>query len=504
MNAHALQLPHNEPPPEIQQKFDDDNFLHTCAEVLEERVKVKLQEKIEEIIREQLVPETFVAGVSQLLADPSGGEPIRCEARVKVEPAPVAVFGNRAQFVPFQSPIQITHHQAPQPADLGQAIAQAADRHAGQPLNQTTVAAVQHDIAQAILNHQPLPPTIPHGTQVADQAGNTFTLDTETAGLQNLYQYQAGPVEWTQGQVTLTNNNIPLTVNLGTGGGAEQQIQYRWLLDGNLQGAVGTGGWTTYGTAQQATYTTAYTYAQPHYVTMGATVGGYVPGNATGAITYTDNYAYNIDTNGITWSYGVGAPLSKRDQLKQKFRNQLNGIERKRLALQAGVSVAELKARDTLRDMLSEADWRRYVTNSFIMVRGESGKWYQVFANHNYERIRVYEKGEHTANLCIHSDSECPLSDHVIAMKIQIELDEDSLWRESNTFDRRGHSASNQVFTIPYVEGGAAVLNAQGQQDPMPGNAVLGEMLEQFIASNQNVQVNMVNPYNTDPATLAC
>jgi hypothetical protein len=94
----------------------------------------------------------------------------------------------------------------------------------------------------------------------------------------------------------------------------------------------------------------------------------------------------------------------------------------------------EEKARDTLRDMLTEKDWRRYLTNGFIMVRGASGYWYQIF--HSYcERVRVYKDGKRVKDICIHTDRTCPPTDHVINMKVLIEMDEAAMWANGNVRD---------------------------------------------------------------------
>lgn len=147
-----------------------------------------------------------------------------------------------------------------------------------------------------------------------------------------------------------------------------------------------------------------------------------------------------------TWSYITcdwtwTEKETAAEKLKRRIRRQLSGQERSRPYLAAPVSPAEQRARDTLRDMISEAEWRRYVTNSFVMVRGNSGRHYQVFSNHN-RRIQVWEKGKHIANLCIHTHPDCPPSDHVINMKIMVELDEDALWKDSNIFWQNGHTDS--------------------------------------------------------------
>ena len=97
-------------------------------------------------------------------------------------------------------------------------------------------------------------------------------------------------------------------------------------------------------------------------------------------------------------------------------------------------SPAELKARNTLRDMISEDDYRRYLTNGFIVVKGNYGLFYQVFHNHRTS-VKVYKKGKRFNSLCIHTHDECPPTDHVLNMKLLIENDEDELWRTGNPSD---------------------------------------------------------------------
>jgi len=102
------------------------------------------------------------------------------------------------------------------------------------------------------------------------------------------------------------------------------------------------------------------------------------------------------------------------------------------LTLQA--SIAEMKARATLRDMLSEKDYRKYLINGFVMVLGDSGKWYQIFMKQKH--VRVYERGKFVKELCIHTSAkECPPTDHVLNLKIMVECDEQSIWDNSNLYE---------------------------------------------------------------------
>jgi hypothetical protein len=142
---------------------------------------------------------------------------------------------------------------------------------------------------------------------------------------------------------------------------------------------------------------------------------------------------YGAATTSINPSYlkeNIKEVIKNNLLIKINSRGQDNIILKRRL----GTSDKEERARNALRDMLTEKDWRRYLTNGFIMVRGASGYWYQIF--HSYcERIRVYKDGKRVKDICIHTDRTCPPTDHVINMKILIEMDEAAMWANGNVRD---------------------------------------------------------------------
>jgi len=121
---------------------------------------------------------------------------------------------------------------------------------------------------------------------------------------------------------------------------------------------------------------------------------------------------------------------SPAELAKEQIQRNLSSNSRRKRQGTLGQYPEELKARSTLRDMISEEEYRRYLTNSFLMVKGPSGKWYQVFADQR--RTKVYEKGELIAEICIHTDRSCPPTDHVINLKVLLEIDEAEVWVEGN------------------------------------------------------------------------
>jgi hypothetical protein len=239
------------------------------------------------------------------------------------------------------------------------------------------------------------------------------------------------PVTWATDTISVQYDTAALNITAaGTG-----PYSYSNLYD-NFRGYVGQ---TMDGTTAIQVQHTASNLGTDIY----ATTGAYQPYNVIWANDGTGTMVVN--GNG-TYTWMVGGPLpTKSAAVRQAIRKNLVAERRRRaVGLPFQASGEELKARETLRDMISENEWRRYLTNGFLMVKGQSGKWYQIFQQYS-ERIRVYERGQHVETLCIHSDGECPPTDHVINMKILAEVDEVTLWKSSNK-----HGAFMGMPTMTY------------------------------------------------------
>ena len=114
-------------------------------------------------------------------------------------------------------------------------------------------------------------------------------------------------------------------------------------------------------------------------------------------------------------------------------KNLIKNVKNKREPLQnnSRITDSEIKARETFRDIISEKDWEKYLSHGHIIIKGNSGKIYQIFANHKNNRIRVYEHGKHIYNLCIHSEG-VPDTDHVLSCMLLIQNDEDEFFKMCN------------------------------------------------------------------------
>jgi len=142
------------------------------------------------------------------------------------------------------------------------------------------------------------------------------------------------------------------------------------------------------------------------------------------------------------------------------------------------ITDAEIKARETLRDIISEADWRRYATNGYLLVNGASGKVYQVFANHAGRHTKVYEKGECKFELCIHSEG-VPDSDHVLNCMMMIQNDEADFIKQCN---RHNHYCNSS-------------LDHEDGRDPRYKNKTISEIyqMNKRIAEKLKIPSNWID-----------
>lgn len=194
--------------------------------------------------------------------------------------------------------------------------------------------------------------------------------------------------------------------------------------------------------------------------------------------------------NGISFNVNYEVPLTGYNQLvvdpvamiSQKIKSNLAVHKlRTRTSLLKAASAAEQKARETLRDIISEEEWRRYVVHGFILARGASGKRYQIFGD-TWKRVKIFEQGRHLGELCIHTEGDCPPTDHVINMKILAEVDEDTLMKSGN-FYPNGMAAENLNPYIAQNVAGRIDWNDPQLKKPEPSVVNIAEYFKSLKAS---------------------
>ena len=130
---------------------------------------------------------------------------------------------------------------------------------------------------------------------------------------------------------------------------------------------------------------------------------------------------------------------NRRLRFREQLRDQLAPAIIRRHAHAADfsrVSAPEAMALTLLKSLVTPDQWRHYLKNGFLAVRGASGLLYQIIRGRDH--IRVFRRGLKIAELCIHLPHTCPPTDHVVAKKMMIEADEMSVWRGSNNYMSSG------------------------------------------------------------------
>lgn len=184
--------------------------------------------------------------------------------------------------------------------------------------------------------------------------------------------------------------------------------------------------------------------------TSTATYGGYWNTTSTSTITestYGSIYwsEYNSETQ--SWKMHGAAPLNPADRLREIMRaRQSPVIVTSRRSLRAPDSLPEIRARETLRRVLGEAQFRSFLRSGFVTVRGKSGKVYQIFPGHGI--TSVYKDGKMIDRLCAVLPYDFPPTDSVIMRFLLILNDEEEFRKLSNVHKAHKKTTCKKVAPI--------------------------------------------------------
>jgi hypothetical protein len=96
-------------------------------------------------------------------------------------------------------------------------------------------------------------------------------------------------------------------------------------------------------------------------------------------------------------------------------------------------SESERRALETLREMISESDYRKYLKYGFILVPGQNERVYQIGRNESH--VKVWSKGEKIEEICVGiKDPGIPLTDKVVTLKVILESSEEEFRRMGNIY----------------------------------------------------------------------
>lgn len=173
--------------------------------------------------------------------------------------------------------------------------------------------------------------------------------------------------------------------------------------------------------------------------------------NTNNNVNYSE-YQYNstIYINNCTYHSGsdyrnyfslppVDPAEKKKFVFREKIRNQLIFTPKTKAEPLTNVEGNETVAIETLREMITEEEFKRFINRGFITVTGRSGKVYQIFRNNWHTKVWV--GGQLVEEVCvrIRGDVGAPATDNLIAFKAMIEADEEEFRSLGNVykFNRR-------------------------------------------------------------------
>jgi hypothetical protein len=88
---------------------------------------------------------------------------------------------------------------------------------------------------------------------------------------------------------------------------------------------------------------------------------------------------------------------------------------------------------DTLREVISEEEFRKYLRYGFVLVRAKSGAVYQIFKNQSHTKVWV--GGKMVEEVCIRiKDEAIPRTDRVVALKAIVETSEEEFKKLGNVY----------------------------------------------------------------------
>ena len=198
------------------------------------------------------------------------------------------------------------------------------------------------------------------------------------------------------------------------------------------------------GTVTPNIYYNSTNYTISNQYTTSVTTDNYrITPTDTGTITGYDESIYSngfvplyapLNITGSLSNYYVYAPTKKdqeririKSNLCFQFKSRANPLQYN------GIPESERRAMDTLREVISEEEFRKYLRYGFVLVRAKSGAVYQIFKNQSHTKVWV--GGKMVEEVCIRiKDEAIPRTDRVVALKAIVETSEEEFKKLGNVY----------------------------------------------------------------------
>lgn len=139
---------------------------------------------------------------------------------------------------------------------------------------------------------------------------------------------------------------------------------------------------------------------------------------------YYQNTGMYIDgdtsSTDMSWSHFPVDPAARLRRMIQKRMGP--AIHRSRTSLSIAMDIREERARQTLRVVIGEQAYRRFIRDGFITVVPKSGLTYRIHPGHGM--TQVYDKGKQIDLLCVVLKGDFPPTDALLMRYLLILNDE--------------------------------------------------------------------------------
>ena len=146
----------------------------------------------------------------------------------------------------------------------------------------------------------------------------------------------------------------------------------------------------------------------------------------------------DIDIETVNYTYSdypfMASPANPSAILKTQIKSNLTIIIKSRANPIRDIPENERVAMETLREMITETEFRKYLKDGFILVRGRSGRIYQIFRDKDH--TKVWEKGKLIEEVCVRikRSLNIPPTDNVIAFRAAILCSENEFKKLGNVY----------------------------------------------------------------------
>jgi hypothetical protein len=143
-------------------------------------------------------------------------------------------------------------------------------------------------------------------------------------------------------------------------------------------------------------------------------------------------WTWRVNSGGSVTFDTADPKTAKRSRIKS---NLIIPIKSRALPpIRKEVPENEQVAMETLREMVTEQEFRKYLKYGFVLVPGVGGKTYQVFKNRSH--TKVWKNGKIVEEICVRIKSyDIPQTDNVIAFMSMIQASEEDFRKLGNVYN---------------------------------------------------------------------